>query len=614
MVVSIVGWLVVVLVPGSLIYVILTDRRRPWYEVAVIVPTLGLGFVFLLGELARVVGMRFGRPLWLVGVVALGGLAIARVVRGRSRVSGHPERLPRVGLLLMAGGILFGGLIWLFGIDSLVVPPGIDAANHGAWTARILDEGSTVQEAIVVPSFHESGASGFYPLALHASVALALVDSGSVAILWTLVAALLAVIGLPVATFALARRLAPDQELVPGLAAAISPLLYVFAYGAFVRGQIPMLVGMVLAFGGIIVVADAVRSSSARSAILASAVLYGLLVTHSTQIVVAVGLGALLAVEQARETGWRVVRPMLLRLVVVGAGLLILVVPTALNLVGGLADRAVVPGNEPDMTLGASIATLLILHDKQSLSKSQMAPQALLVILSVVGVWILVRRRMLLGWIAAAGGIAVLYLVAASTTDGFARLLVLPWHSSSERLAANLIYFVPVFAGITVSAMLNWVDARGLRLLGTVAILGVVAASWFGLTDAFRTDAEYRTAVRREQLGAFEFLREHGGGTPIFANPEIDGAIWMYPTEALRPLVISDLDVDGGKLLRSAAMGDPEALHQLVSLNGVRYAFVSDTGFPTGFRWVTTDDLAANPSFVEVWSEGTAHVYRVSGP
>jgi len=40
------------------------------------------------------------------------------------------------------------------------------------------------------------------------------------------------------------------------------------------------------------------------------------------------------------------------------------------------------------------------------------------------------------------------------------------------------------------------------------------------------------------------------------------------------------LDVDDLKLLKDAAMGDPEALRQLVSERGVRYAVVSDTGIP----------------------------------
>lgn len=220
----------------SLVYLILSDRGRPWYEVVVIVPTLGLGYVFLLGELARIFEIRFGRSLWLLGTVVLGGLVVARVVRGRSKASAPPERLSRLELLLIAGGLLLGALIWLFGVESLMIPPGIDAANHGFWTARILDTGSTAYAAVVGPTFDEFDSSGFYPLALHASIALALIDPNSIPILWTLAAALAAVVGVPVATFALTRRLTPNLRLVPGLAAAISPLFYGFAYGAFVRG------------------------------------------------------------------------------------------------------------------------------------------------------------------------------------------------------------------------------------------------------------------------------------------------------------------------------------------------------------------------------------------
>lgn len=218
-----------------------------------------------------------------------------------------------------------------------------------------------------------------------------------------------------------------------------------------------MLFGMVLATGGIIVVADAVRSTTARSALLASAVLYGLLATHSTQVMVAVGLGAILAREMTQRIEWRGLWPLISRLAVVGVGLLVLVVPTALDLVGGLAQRAVSPGHEPDMSRGASVAMLLALQDKQSLSRSQVAPQALLVVLSVAGAWILVKSRMLLRWVAAAGGVVVIYLVAASTTGGLGGLLTWPWHSSSERIAANLIYFIPVFAGISVSGLLGWI-------------------------------------------------------------------------------------------------------------------------------------------------------------
>lgn len=59
--------------------------------------------------------------------------------------------------------------------------------------------------------------------------------------------------------------------------------------------------------------------------------------------------------------------------------------------------------------------------------------------------------------------------------------------------------------------------------------------------------------------------------------------MWMYATESLRSHVVSDLDVDDVKLLKDAAMGDPEALRQLVRERGVRYAVVSDTGIRPEF-------------------------------
>ncbi len=257
---------------------------------------------------------------------------------------------------------------------------------------------------------------------------------------------------------------------------------------------------------------------------------------------------------------------------------------------------------------------LLVLQDKQSLSSSQVASQALLVVLSITGVWMLAKRRRLLGWIGTAAGVAVLYLLAASTTHGVAGIVTLPWYSSSERVAANFIYFIPVFAAMPISELWNWVRARGLQVAGAVAILGIAVVSGGGLVDAFRTDATYRSAVRPEQMNAYEFLDERGRGAPIFTNPEIDGAIWMYPTEGLRPLVISDLDADGVELIRNAAQGDSAALHELTDGKGVQLALVSDTGFPTGIRWVTPRDLEDNPWFVEIWSEGSAHVYRISEP
>lgn len=217
-----------------------------------------------------------------------------------------------------------------------------------------------------------------------------------------------------------------------------------------------------------------------------------------------------------------------------------------------------------DMSLGASIAMLLTLQDKQSLSRSQLAPQALLVVLTVAGAWILVKRRMLVRWVAAAGAVALLYLVAASTTGGLAGYLTWPWHSSSERIAANLVYFVPVFSAISLSALTDWIRSHRLEMIGLTAAVVVICASGFALSDAFRTDIEFRSALRSEQLSAFRFISEQGGGSPVIANPEVDGAIWMYASESLRPLVISDLDAD--------------------------------------------------PSFVKVWSEGTAHVYRVLEP
>jgi len=68
----------------------------------------------------------------------------------------------------------------------------------------------------------------------------------------------------------------------------------------------------------------------------------------------------------------------------------------------------------------------LLLQHKQSLSRSQVAPQALLVVLSVAGVWIFMKSRTLLSWLAVPGGVVVVYLVAASTTGGLAGLLTWP--------------------------------------------------------------------------------------------------------------------------------------------------------------------------------------------
>ena len=109
--------ILVILVPGTALVWLLNRERSPWWETAAIAPAVGLGFVYVLAEIASTAHVRFDVPLFAVGLIGLLAITLVSAVRGRgtgSRIV-PPERREYGAMALLGLAILLGTAIWAVG-------------------------------------------------------------------------------------------------------------------------------------------------------------------------------------------------------------------------------------------------------------------------------------------------------------------------------------------------------------------------------------------------------------------------------------------------------------------------------------------------------------------
>ncbi|MDQ1477127.1 MAG: hypothetical protein QOE62_2356, partial [Actinomycetota bacterium] len=225
------GTTVVLVVPGAIVAYALRLRFRclsTWTAI----PGFSLAVIFVIAEAVGLVGLPFNVASASVAVVALAGAAFAW---RRARVSPPvTEQVPtasagadatrteqpddpstvvakRLAAGLLAVGIGAAVFIFLLGISGhALVPPEIDASNHGFFVARVLHSSSVdVSKVVVSDPSGAYGSASFYPLGAHAAAALAVrlagADVGRVLVVFDIV---FASIVLPLGMFVLARTLA----------------------------------------------------------------------------------------------------------------------------------------------------------------------------------------------------------------------------------------------------------------------------------------------------------------------------------------------------------------------------------------------------------------------
>lgn len=562
------GALVILIIPGVLVAAILGLRFRVLSTWAII-PAFSLALVFLLGEVTMVGRVSFGLPAFALLLVVL--IVLLAAMRSRQHVAapppdGHLTGAPReplatrVEYLMLAAGVAIGTSIWYRGLRGLpLVVPGTDANRHGWFVARIIF-GHSIDPARVLTSDvgGDHPIAHYYPLALHASAALSTRIFGSdVARVLVAYTVLFSAVVLPIGMFLLARALAPSLPLVAGFTAIIVPLLLLYPYFPIRTGDVPQVIAMALVPVCVALLQRAmlakdppIRPTRAFAVALVPPTLavFCIAALHTSELPLIVFLVLLVVVEcTLRTRDARVLMPALERGMLIGASVAILFAPTLVMFTHGVSERVPVRSITRPLGWGPSLRAVLQLEYGPGTVR-----QGFLAVLAIAGaaVWLMRRRP---AWVVGWFTVVLLTLFADSSTSGLRYQLTFPWYHFASRVAPNVAFFVPFFAGVTLAygvAVVVRISRRSWAALpATVAMLAVLAQ--FAGVHGFRAARDYvhtnfdpnsvslvkEAVVAESSLAAFRFLHDHAARGDTVANePNVDGSLWMYALQHVSPL------------------------------------------------------------------------------
>jgi hypothetical protein len=658
---ALVGAVVVLVVPGALVARLLRLRitcLATWAAV----PVLSIATVFLLGEATDVVGAPFGVPAFLILVLLLCGAVVSSApLGGTRRVPSDPLEQPpdssagdrlatRVAYVLLVLGVLVGLGTWLAGIHGEpLLPPGGDATRHGFMVGRI-EHGQSIDVAdvVVFDADGEHRSADYYPLAVHASAAVAsrlvAADAGSVLMAFTV---LFAAVVLPLGMFVLARWLASSLPLVAGFTALVTPALLLFPYTAFRGGVVPAIVGIAMVPISLVLIVRAVWSGEARRAraatlltlVAAALALVAALSAHSSQLPFIVFLVLLLVLERAlRERDAQ----MLVRALGYGSAVavlaLLMLAPTLRDFVAGASERSSILFVKPDHDYASLVKPILTLETGDPFAPERQVVLGAGALIGAV-IW-LVRRQF--AWVA--GWVSVMALTfLASTSDGWlAKQLTFPWYRIPSRILWNQVLFVPFFVAVAlavgVTGVTRLVRARSVLIPATaaalvafVALAGLHAyrANESSLHDSLRVNSTFSSQARVDNAveDGFRWLRDHVGPDETVVNePSVDGSLWMYPQEDVKPLMgwgpaslasfrekyATEDWTDRVDLLKNTArIGNDPQIAELARRYNARWIFFDERDYLLTEHALELDALRENGSLTEVFHRGPVHIFSI---
>jgi uncharacterized protein DUF6541 len=645
------GVLLVGVAPGVLV-VLATRVRLSVIEALAVIPACSLGVVFLLAEATTLVHIPFAPAAFLIMLFSLGILAVVawRAPIRRELILEEPpvdydggcpapvdiEKRPRrftpqsllaIGLLVLA--VIAGGSSCARGVHGgSTIPGNFDASQHGFMTARIASTDSIAPDDVLVSDLRTgTRAANYYPLATHASAALVHRIAGvEISLALTVITVFFAAFVLPLGLYALVRYLWPRQPLAAGFAALLGVCLVSFPYSPTIWGGIPLIVGMALVPISVVFLTRTLLTASClRAAALTALVLAAGFAVHNSQLPLVVLLSGLLVAERAvRARSWGTVTDAVRRLAIVGVGLLVMFAPTLAALAQGGSDRAEFTDRVPT-SLEAVLGPILTLQFPSGVRQGWLA------LLALGGILLLMWQRRLWSWVLGCVIVVALTLVAATTQQGIAALTI-PWYRQSERVAYNLVFFVPVFGGIALATLIGWVRARlpgGRLTLAGCAVGGLTfVAIAIGLPAGRAAKDQVRASttspiqpIGQDSLAAFRYLRSHAGRGLVLNDVNNDGSLWMYPFNGVRPLFAlapSAEDQRGGEYRRRLYIhdhiqqaGSNHRLDQLLDEYGVDYVYWGGIPFLAANHEMDLASLRGSPGLEEVFTSEYASVFRV---
>ncbi len=504
--------------------------------------------------------------------------------------TGPQRSATRTAVVLLGVAVALAAVVWTTSVEG-TIPPNRDSANHAYFVARIVRENTLDAEVVLAESpTNPAPVANYYPLTLHAQIAVAHRLTGvSVGALLLAAAMLAGGLWLPLGGFLLARRLLPDRPEVAGLAALVAVSTAVFPYQPMWWGGITLVVGLSLVPGTLVVVLRVTSNRSRAGSAVAGTMVAGTVVVHPSQLALLVVLfGAFAAADllrarrpRAQENaprpgppdthattrppgplpqaptggvgprgtgGVAVATPPLSEIsadrspaesrtpsqVVRAWGLVavlsaVVLAPSTLGLASGTSERADHHATRHD-TVPVGLQRLV------SLDLDNGATQPVLGVLALVGVVLGWRERRLRPLLGVVGAFAVLFMAAAVGGPLWRGLspLTVPWYRSWWRLLYNVALFLPLLAALSLDELrrrLRGVVGAG-AAAAIVALVPVVVLAP-AAARTLRLGFENQVLLDGADLAVMERLAERIDPGTTVLNQENDATAWMYATEGL---------------------------------------------------------------------------------
>jgi hypothetical protein len=603
-------------------------------------PVLTFGIVAIAIPLLGGTGIRWTAlsvTLWTLVVSAVGFAvtwAVARFTRRRRPDADEPER-PRWSwrahaftALGVAAGMAVGALTVLRGIPTPgTVNQDWDAAFHANLVRWIAERGDARPSTIGTIANLPDETHYFYPDTYHALLAL-LFGKGGLTVMPLLNFASIAVtfaVPLGVAAMCRAWRLPP---VTAAAAAAASACFTSFPYDLFWHGPVwPYAAAVALVPAMLAVVRLLLEPGGATGPLAVAVGVAGIAALHTSVVFVLVVYCVLILAAvlfKFEPIDWRRAWPSLVAAAVLAVGLgLPQVLPSLYN-AGGVTSA--VWANAATVTGAVG----------QTITFSPMAdfPQWWLGLPAIAGIVLLARQRKVVWLVGAYVVLGGLYAATVSMESGLIHLLTGPFYNDNYRLAALLPLIGAVGFGEFVHTTTAWFAAKvrprlprlhpAAPVLAGVVLLAAVIGGFsrgYVYLNSVHVNIAYRgfPAVSADEETAFAWLAEHTVPGERVLNDRIDGSVWMYALQGVKPTQYhyygaeSTSDVGYVSAFVHRLESDPRARKILQDLK-VRYAFVGQgNAVPDLQNDAGLQNLGTAPGFKLVYRNAGASIYEIAG-
>lgn len=499
------------------------------------------------------------------------------------------------------------------GWASLV--PNNDGQNHAFLTKNLLEAGklSVASAQRYFPNVADS-AGDFYPLGVHNLVARVVASTGIGIPEATNVVLLLAV----VLYFVNMGLLLGELESKKLIVATFLPIGLILASPGFpwrplAWGGLTLIVGLSMVPG---MVSAAIHVSRHRTSKLELTVmgcaLFGVFICHIAEVGVIILLAPLFAL--GLSTG--LVKRVSLNLLGSLAVLAILAMPLLPSLLRGAQERAYFMPGKVDAVQNLA-AMLFYIGGYHS---------GIMIALSTVGFVVASRRDSPYRGIAVAVVlIAVVSFNLAKDPSGLFGDLTFPWYRQVERVNYNFYVILPVLVVSGLSAIIGKLRlAKRQRVVAAVLLVILVSSVGPALSQMRHQYHQQRdvTPADSNMRAAFKYLKANASGSIVLADiSRSSGAMWMYPLEGVKPLIVDygsentqdPLWNDKVYLLKSVGKWaqDKRAV-SILKRFGISWLLYNDRSNAVGDpRIVSKDALRRESLLTNEWNSETASIYRV---